>query len=74
MKRIFFLKIVFALFLIFALDASAQTKILVYPQPDSPLQIINVVPRSKKSTDDMGQEWENLTVDFTLQNVGDKTI
>ncbi len=22
----------------------------------------------------MGREWENLTVDFTLQNVGDKTI
>ncbi len=72
MKRKFFLTILFTLF--FALDAFAQTEVSVYPQPDSPLQILNVVPSSRKSTDDTGREWNMLTVDFTLQNVGDKTI
>jgi len=74
MKRIFFLTIVFALFLIFALDAFAQTEVSIYPQPDSPLQILNVVPSSRNSTDNMGREWNMLTVNFTIQNVGDKTI
>ena len=72
MKRIIFLTILFTLF--FALDAFAQTEVSIYPQPDSPLQILNVVPSSRKSTDDTGREWNMLTVDFTLQNVGDKTI
>ncbi len=72
MKRKFFLTILFTLF--FALDAFAQTEVSVYPQPDSPLQILNVVPSSRKSTDDTGRTWETLIVDFTLQNVGDKTI
>jgi hypothetical protein len=74
MKRIVFLAIVFALFLISVLDATAQTEISIYPQPDSPLQISNVVQRSEKFTDDMGREWEKLIVNFTLQNICDKTI
>jgi len=74
MKRIIFLTIVFALFLISALDAFAQTEVSIYPQHYSPLQISNVVQRSEKSTDDMGREWEKLIVNFTLQNVSDKTI
>ncbi len=74
MKRIIFPTIVFALFLISALDASAQTEVSIYPQPDSPLQISNVIQRSEKSMDNMGREWEKLIVNFTLQNVSDKTI
>ncbi len=74
MKRIIFPTIVFALFLISALNASAQTEVSIYPQTDSPLQISNVIQRSEKATDDTGREWEKLIVNFTLQNVSDKTI
>lgn len=74
MKRIFFLTIVFALLLVCAFDAPAQTEISVYLQLDSPLQILNVVQRSNRSTDNEGKIWENQTVDFTLQNVSSKTI
>lgn len=72
MKRIIFLTILFTLF--FALDAFAQTEILIYPQPDSPLQILNVIQRSRVSTDETGREWNLLSADFVLQNVGDKAI
>lgn len=74
MKRIIFLTIVFALCLISAFDVSAQTEVSIYPQTDSPLQILNVVTQTRKSIDESGLEWNMLTVDFNVQNVGDKPI
>ena len=74
MKLISFLTIIFTLFSIFVSNASAQTEISVYPQSDSPLQISNVVQRSETSVDDLGRTWESLIVNYTIQNVSDKTI
>lgn len=74
MKRIFFLTIVFALFLISALDASAQTEISIYPQPDSPLQFSNVVPKRRIMTDNQGRDWNMLSAEFISQNVSGKSI
>jgi hypothetical protein len=74
MKRIIFLMLVLALFLISAFDVSAQTEVVIYLQSDSPLQISNVVTKTRKSMDDAGKEWNMLAVDFLVQNVGDKPI
>lgn len=74
MKIIFYLTILFTLLLISVSAISAQTEFSVYPQPDSPLQISNIVQRSETSVDDLGRTWESQIVDYTLQNVSDKTI
>ena len=74
MRQIFFLTFIFTLFLISVPVAFAQTEISVYPQRDSPLQISNIVQRSETSVDELGQTWESHIVDYTIQNVSDKTV
>lgn len=71
MKQIVFLTIIFALL---AINVFAQTEVSIYPQSDSPLQLSNIVPKWRKSIDNIGQEWNMLSVEFISQNVSDKTI
>ena len=74
MKRIFFLTAHFALFLIFALNAFAQTEITISPQPNSPLQISDIDSKWRVSTDDKEHQWNMLSVEFAVQNIGNKAV
>lgn len=74
MKKIISQTTVCILCLISAFNALAQTEVSVYPQPDSPLQIFNVVAKTRKSNDFGNREMDVLTVDFNVQNIGDKPI
>ncbi len=59
----------------FVISAFAQQKeVSVYPQPDSPLLLSNVVSKWRISTDDKGEKWNMLVVEFSSQNVSDKSI
>jgi hypothetical protein len=68
------LSIVFVLFLASACICFGQQAVSIYPQPDSPLQLTNVVTKLRTSIDDKGQEWNMLTVEFVSRNVSDRTI
>jgi hypothetical protein len=65
----------FAVILILALSLSASVdssqQVLIYPQPDSPLRILNVSPQWKISND---AKWHMLELDFAVENVSEKAI
>ena len=74
MKQIFFLATFFGLFLISTRNASAQTEVSVYLQPDSPLQILNTTKRERLSSNFQAQEITMITVEFNIQNISNKPI
>jgi len=74
MKQIILFAIVFMLLLTPVFALSNQPEVLVYPQPDSPVQLSSVVSKWRKSTDNAGLEWNMLTIEFSSQNVSDKAI
>ncbi len=75
MKQIIFLPILFVLFVTFAFaSTNFQQEVSIYPQPDSPLRLLNAVPTWRKSNDIKGEELNMLSVAFVSQNVGDKAI
>lgn len=74
MKQTILSIIVATLFLTFALETFGQQKVTIHEQPDSPLQLSNVVARWRKTKDIKEEEWNILTVNFISQNVSDKTI
>lgn len=74
MKKTILSAVVFTLFLTSAFTVFGQSEVSVYSQPDSPLQLSNVVPSWRKSNDFKGQEVNMLSIEFISQNIGDKSI
>lgn len=72
MKQTIFLAFITIILVIPAFAFSNE--VTVYPQPDSPLQLSNVVSKWRVSTTDKNEKWNMLTVEFTCQNVSDKSI
>lgn len=66
--------IIFILFLATVFSAFGQQKVSIYPQPDSPLQLSNAVPRWRTQVDFMGRQLNMLDVDLVSQNTSSKTI
>lgn len=75
MKRTILLTLIFTVFhaLAFA-DFGQQKEVIIYAQPDSPLRLSNPVPKQEIITDNNGQDYKMMSVEFVNENVSGKSI